>query len=312
MPEGHTLHRLSAVLNDAFAGSSPHAWSPQGRFVDGAAQIDGATWCGAQAWGKHLFIEFGESRESSESSEAGEFGGVAADQFLHVHLGLIGSFDVTAYDPQVGPPPPVGAVRLRLVGPRHTADLRAMTLLAVETPERVDAVMARLGPDPLRADADPDRAWARITKSPRVIADLLMDQEVVAGIGNVYRSEILFRHRVDPMRPGREIRRQTWNALWEDLLLLMPIGVRLGQIVTMADQVHDILTEDFDQGSIPILGAMVSSWRPQALGGVGAVERRYYVYKRAGLPCEVCGSRVRTRVLVGRNLFWCGRCQRRR
>ena len=62
--------------------------------------------------------------------------------------------------------------------------------------------MARLGPDPLRADADPERAWRRISASHRPIGDLLMDQEVIAGVGNVYRAEVLFRHRLHPLRPG--------------------------------------------------------------------------------------------------------------
>ena len=119
------------------------------------------------------------------------------------------------------------------------------------TTQEVDAVIARLGPDPLRADADPDRAWRRIVKSPRSIADLLMDQAVLAGVGNVYRSEILFRHRVDPWRPGRDIRPVTWRTLWRDLLLLMPIGVQLGQIITMRDQVETVLAGDFDPAAVP-------------------------------------------------------------
>jgi endonuclease-8 len=294
MPEGHHLHRLARALDDAFAGTSPAVSSPQGRFVDGAALLDGRLVVEAFAAGKHLFVEFG---------------GAA---YLHVHLGLIGSFDISPV-PQdgAGIPPVVGQVRVRLLTDSYVADLRGATLCEVATPDDVEEVLGRLGPDPLRSDADPERAWARISKSPRTIADLLMDQAVIAGVGNVYRSEVLFRHRVDPNRPGREIRRRTFDALWGDLLLLMPIGVRLGQIVTMADQVEDILADGYDGAEgVPALGGTVSAWRRGVSGG--AVERRYYVYKRAGQPCHVCGSRVRTGVVAGRNLFWCGRCQRRR
>ena len=304
MPEGHTIHRLAGSLNGAFVGTVPAISSPQGRFVEGAALLDGRPFHDAQAWGKHLFAEF------------------AGDRYLHVHLGLIGSFDVSRYAPEgidgsgLGGddaaypiPAPLGAVRLRLLTATHVADLRAMALVRVATPPEVDAVVDRLGPDPLRSDADPDRAWARITKSSRSIADLLMDQAVLAGVGNVYRCEVLFRHRVDPWRPGTEIRRRTWQALWDDLALLLPIGVQLGQIVTMADQVEDVLAGDYDPSLVPTSPTGVSAWRPNPHG---ALERRYYVYKRAGMPCAVCGSNVRTAVVAGRNLFWCGRCQRRR
>ncbi len=301
MPEGHTLHRLAGSLNGAFAGTRPAVSSPQGRFVEGAAWLDGRTFLDAEAWGKHLFAEF------------------SGDRYLHVHLGLIGSFDVTAYAPDAAfdgsddtayqIPPAVGAVRLRLLTPRHLADLRGATLCRTATPEEVDAVVARLGPDPLRPDADPERAWRRISTSTRPIADLLMDQAVLAGVGNVYRAEVLFRHRVDPFRPGRELRRRTFDAIWADLVLLLPIGVQLGQIVTMADQVEDVLAGDYDPALVPTSPTGVSAWRPNPRG---ALERRYYVYKRDGMPCLTCGSRVRTTVVAGRNLFWCGRCQRRR
>ncbi|MBK8468528.1 MAG: zinc finger domain-containing protein [Candidatus Phosphoribacter sp.] len=311
MPEGHTLHRLAGALDLAFAGTSPAVSSPQGRFLDGAARLNGREVLGADAWGKHLFVEF------------------AGNVFLHVHLGLIGTFDVVPLAPlttlTTSPlthpgyaiPPAIGAVRLRLLtgaseawgsGAAYVADLRGATLCELATPDRVDETVARLGPDPLREDADPEQAWRRIAKSPRSIADLLMDQAVLAGVGNVYRSEILFRHRVDPQRPGRRLRPATWRALWADLLLLMPIGVRLGQIVTMADQVDEALAGGYDESAVPVSPTGVSAWRPNPQG---ALERRYYVYKRQGEPCHVCGSRVRTALVAGRNLFWCGRCQRR-
>jgi endonuclease-8 len=133
-----------------------------------------------------------------------------------------------------------------------------------------------------------------------------MDQAVLAGVGNVYRCEVLFRHRVDPFRPGREIRPTTWLAIWDDLVALMPLGVAFGQILTMDDQVADGLAEVGD-GSAAAHTAAVSGAR---LGD--RFERRFNLYKRTGEPCRVCGSKVRTQLVAGRNLFWCGRCQRRR
>src|SRR6476620_8014912 len=280
MPEGHTLHALAGSIDRAVAGTTVTASSPQGRFEDGAALLDGRVLREATAWGKHLFAEFD------------------GDAWLHVHLGLIGKFAVHSRAGHDGMPsahvPVQGQVRLRLLNDAWVGDLRGPNLCAVVTPDEVAAVHARLGPDPLRPDPDPDTAWRRISRSTRSIAELLMDQAVVAGVGNVYRCELLFRHRVDPFRPGREIRPVTWRAMWEDLVTLMPLGVAAGQILTRQEQVDAALAQ------------LARGER------VTAPERSYNVYKRTGEPCRVCGSRVRTQVVVGRNLFWCGRCQRRR
>ncbi|GAB2461053.1 Fpg/Nei family DNA glycosylase [Nocardioides hungaricus] len=270
MPEGHTLHRLADAITAAFGGRVVRAGSPQGRFADSAALIDGQVLEGAEAWGKQLFIEF------------------SGERFVQVHLGLYGSFDV--HDDVDDVPPPVGQVRLRLIGPGSYADLRGATTCALVTREQRDAVVARSGPDPLREDADPDRAWQRIRRSRAPIGQLLMDQAVLAGVGNVYRAEVLFRHRMDPMRPGDTLRPGQWRAMWDDLVELMREGVRTGRI----DTVRPEHTPE----------AMGRPPRRDDHGG------EVYVYRRTGQPCLVCGTAVRTTVLQGRNLFWCPRCQR--
>jgi endonuclease VIII len=266
MPEGHTLYRLAGQLSTTFAGHVVGVSSPQGRFAD-AAHVDGTRLCGATSAGKHLFLEF------------------EGDLFVHIHLGLIGKFDV-----HVGPAPdPVGQVRLRLTSPTAYADLRGATQCDLVSRERRDAVVGTLGPDPLRTDADPARAWARISRSHRPIGDLLMDQTVMAGVGNVYRAEILFRHRMHPLRPGRTLRVSQFHSMWEDLVALMATGVETGRIDTVRPE-HT----------------------PEAMGRPPRVDDHggeVYVYRRAGQPCHVCGSRVRTGILQGRNLFWCPQCQ---
>jgi endonuclease-8 len=291
MPEGHTTHALAGRLNRAFAGSPVEVLSPQGKFAEGAALLNGLPLREASAWGKHLFVEFDGER------------------WLNVHLGLIGKFTVVSRPDGFETVPVEGLVRLRLTNSGWVGDLRGPTICAVVTAQMVDQIQARLGPDPLRAAADPDLALGRISRSTRPIAELLMDQSVLAGVGNVYRCELLFRHRVDPFRPGREIRPTTWGAIWEDLVTLMPLGVAFGQILTMDDQVLDALAEVADGSPLTIAAhtAMVNGSR---LGE--RFERRFNVYKRTGEPCLVCGSRVRTKLVAGRNLFWCGRCQRRR
>ena len=268
MPEGHTLYRLARDLTTAFAGRRVSASSPQGRFTD-AALIDGAVLQGAESAGKHLFVGFDD------------------DRWLNVHLGLIGSFDVHTGVEEV--PAPVGQVRLRLATATAYADLRGAIVCELVGTERRRAVLAGLGPDPLRDDADPDRAWQRIRRSGRPIGDLLLDQAVIAGVGNVYRAEVLFRQRIHPDRPGRTLRVGQWKALWDDLAMLMPLGVETGRI----DTVRPEHTPE----------AMGRTPRSDDHGG------EVYVYRRTGDPCLVCGRPVRTRVLAGRNSFWCSRCQ---
>lgn len=274
MPEGHTLHRLANSIRDRSAGQVVAVSSPQGRFAEAARLVDGTRLVGAQSWGKHLFIGFEGNR------------------FIHIHLGLYGKFDV--HDGRA--PAAVGQVRLRLVGPGTGtagwyADLRGATACDLLTETQRDAIIARLGPDPLREDANPQRAWARIRRSRAPVGALLMDQKVLAGVGNVYRAELLFRHRMHPLRPGDTIRRNQFDAMWRDLVELMHYGVATGRI----DTVRPEHTPE----------AMSREPRRDDHGG------EVYVYRRHGQPCHVCGTRVRTEVLATRNLFWCPKCQPR-
>jgi endonuclease-8 len=274
MPEGHTLHRLAEEITATFAGRVVRAGSPQGRFADSAALIDRQVLVGAEAWGKHLFIAF------------------SGDRFVHVHLGLYGTFDVHAGVDEV--PAAIGQVRLRLVAADRDwhayADLRGATTCELVTREQRQAVFDRSGPDPLRDNADPMLAWERIKRSRAPIGGLLMDQSVLAGVGNVYRAELLFRHHLHPLRPGNTLRVGQWRAMWDDLVELMNEGVRTGRI----DTVRPEHTPE----------AMGRPPRRDDHGG------EVYVYRRTGQPCHVCGTAIRTEVLQGRNLFWCQRCQR--
>ena len=276
MPEGHTLRKLADDLTAAFAGRAVRVTSPQGRFAADAAQVDGSRVLGADSAGKHLFIE------------------LEGERFVHVHLGLIGQMDVHTDVDVV--PDPVGQVRMRIVTvpaahPHGTAyaDLRGAIVCDLVGPARRAEVLGRLGPDPLRADADADVAWRRISRSDRAIGDLLMDQKVLAGVGNVYRAEVLFRHRIHPLRPGRTLRVGQWRAIWADLVELMAEGVSTGRI----DTVRPEHTPE----------AMGRPPREDDHGG------EVYVYRRTSMPCLLCGSAVRTGELVGRNIFWCPQCQ---
>jgi endonuclease VIII len=267
VPEGHTLHRLARDQTLAFAGRPVHVTSPQGRFAAGAALLDGRVLDEVTSHGKHLFACFG------------------ADT-LHVHLGLYGS-----YTTGTGTPPPArGALRMRWEGPGPErdgvwTDLRGPTACEVLSAPDVDRILARLGPDPLRPRADSGPAHRRIAGSRTPVGALLMDQTVLAGVGNVYRAELLFRHSVSPFRPGRGLEPDLWSRMWGDLVALMRSGVRMGRIVTTRP-------EDRTRRS-----------------GAVQLDDAHYVYRRTGLPCRICGTEVRTDVMVGRNLYWCPLCQ---
>lgn len=266
VPEGHSIHRLAREHTRRLVGATVLASSPQGRFANGAGRLSGRILRRAEAYGKHLLHDYG---------------GV----LLHVHLGLYGGFEA-------GPapaPPPRGQVRLRLVTEEWWTDLRGPTACELLTPAEVTALRARLGADPLRRDADPQRAWARVSASRAPLATLLVDQSVLAGVGNVYRAEVLYRHRINPHRPGRGLDQPSWQAMWADLVALMRLGARRGRIDTVRPE------------HLP--AAMGRPPRQDRHGG------EVYVYRRAGLPCLVCGTVVRTEVLASRNVFWCPTCQ---
>jgi endonuclease-8/formamidopyrimidine-DNA glycosylase len=267
MPEGHTIHRLAAEHQRMFGGHAVAASSPQGRFAEGARRLDGRVLVEADAHGKHLLLGFDD------------------DVTLHVHLGIYGRFGFGA----APPPEPVGLVRLRLVGGGCLADLRGPNTCEVLEPGEVKLLRDRLGPDPLRADADPEVAWRRISRSRTPVAVLLMDQSVVAGPGNIYRAEVLFRQGIDPRLPGRRLSAEQWAGIWDDLVLLMAEGVRAGRIDTVRPE-HT----------------------PEAMGRPPRVDDHggeVYVYRRAGLPCLVCGTPVAAAEVASRNLFWCPGCQ---
>lgn len=260
MPEGHTIHRLARDLNRDLAGARLGASSPQGRFAEEAAELDGTTFAAAHAWGKHLFLEW---------SRAG---------LVHVHLGLIGKMRRRA-----GCPEPRDTVRLRLATDALCWDLTGpMVCALIPDAERQD-IVAGLGPDPLREDADSDRFVEAIRGSGRSLGVLLLDQAVIAGVGNVYRAEVLFLLGLDPRTPGRALSEVQARELWDEIRRLLRIGVRVNRIVT-----RDPAEVDATPGKMRSAD-------------------RLYVYKRD--ECRRCGADLRTDTVGGRSIWSCDRCQ---
>ena len=197
-----------------------------------------------------------------------------------MHLGLYGKFAISAQPPGEV----VGQVRLRLVGKAGHADLRGASACDLYGPDERRAMLRKLGPDPLRTDADPELAWRKVSNSSLTIAELLMEQSVLSGVGNVYRAEVLFRAGIDPYRKGRELSREQWDGIWDDLVVLMAEGVRIGRI----DTVRPEHTPE----------AMGRPPRKDDHGG------EVYAYRRDGQPCLACGTPIAAGGGRGRELVW--------
>lgn len=261
VPEGHTIHRLARDLNRTFRGEQVEASSPQGRFADGAARLAGQTCIEFEAWGKHLF---------------GTFDG---GDVLHVHLGLIGKFRKVKGAP-------VGAVRLRLTADDVNWDLRGPMVCDLGGPELIEGVAAKLGPDPLRSDGDVEEFIARVRRRRIAIGAALLDQAIIAGIGNVYRAEFLFMAGLDPRTPANRVDETDLRLIWKLAEEHLANGVKLNRIVTVHP--HDV--------GHPTLRSV-----PR--------DERLYVYKRQGAPCRTCATPIEE-FEVGARLMWeCPTCQ---
>ncbi|MFF1632885.1 Fpg/Nei family DNA glycosylase [Leifsonia sp. NPDC058248] len=319
MPEGHSVHRIARQFAQNFVGHTIAVSSPQGRFADDARLIDGHRMIEARAVGKQMFLEFDNElwlRVHLGMYGAWDFAGdISVDPTIASANGRMGQTNQrgTVFDDagensvhSIGaprrtrlrmaeseklqeeitefPPEPIGQVRVRLLSDTAVADLRGPTACEVLDPAQVDAVIAKLGPDPI-VDDGPDaeeRFVTAVRKKPTPIGLLLMDQSVVSGIGNVYRAELLFRARQNPHSPGKQVPEETVRGLWRDWVHLLRIGVETGQMMTM---------DDLDDESYR--KAMASR------------DERHWVYKREGLPCRVCGTNILLEVMGGRKLYWC-------
>jgi endonuclease VIII len=321
MPEGHSVHRIARQFALHFVGKTVTASSPQGRFAAGAAQISAHRLVQAKAVGKQMFLEFDNQlwlRVHLGMYGAWDFAGeLTADATIASANGRIGqtnqrgtiSDDAESSNASIGaprrtrlrmseqetlqeavafPPEPIGAVRVRLLTDTTVADLRGPTACEVLRADEVQAVIDKLGPDPLvdSPKKGEQRFVDAVRTKPTPIGLLLMDQQVVAGIGNVYRAELLFRARLDPHTPGKLVPEQTLRALYKDWTKLLKLGVKLGQMMTMDG---------------------LSPKRYQA--ALASRDDRHWVYHRTGLPCRVCGTPIVMELAAGRKLYYCPKDQ---
>lgn len=261
MPEGHTVHRLARRHRSLLRGKTVRVSSPQGRFVD-AALVDGHVFTGTEAVGKHLFHYYDNGLS------------------VHVHLGIYGEF----HEREPGFVAKQ-TTRMRLVADDVVLDLIGPTACAVLDADERAAIVERIGPDPLRKDADPERAWERLRRRKGPIGPALLDQKLFAGVGNVFRAEALFVHGIHPETRCSSVTREQFDALWSTLTRMLEVGVKEGRIMTVDETEFGLRRRDLTR------------------------ENGRYVYRQEA--CLRCGSAVRRWDMAGRWSYACEQCQQR-
>ena len=198
----------------------------------------------------------------------------------------MGERDIVGIATDVFPPDPVGQVRVRILTSEAVADLRGPTVCEVVSAARVAEILDDLGPDPLVDKNGEERFLVRVKRTATPIGRALMNQKIVAGIGNVYRAEMLFRARLSPYIPANSLPDETLRALWTDWVGLLKIGVKTGQMLTM-----DGLTPNRKRAALANRAD------------------RHWVYRRAGEPCRICGTPIVLDIMEARKLYFCPNCQ---
>ena len=319
MPEGHSVHRIAAQFRQHFVGHTATVTSPQGRFGD-CVVLDGHLITDAYAVGKHLFVAFdsGDSLhvhlgiygawdfagnvelDATALTSRGRMGQTAMRGTVvgehEASLASIGAprrtrlrmgeSELHGGTPVDFPPEPVGQVRARLLTSDAVADLRGPTVCDVLSPAGVARVCGELGPDPLVDKGGEQRFVDRCRRTSTPIGRALMNQKIVAGIGNVYRAEMLFRANLSPFVPANTLPEETLRELWRDWVKLLAIGVKTGQMMTM-----DGLTAT------------------QKRAALADRTKRHWVYHRTGEPCRVCSTPIRMEMMEARKLYFCPTCQ---
>jgi formamidopyrimidine-DNA glycosylase len=206
------------------------------------------------------------------------------DVHLLWHLRMTGTL---LYDP--APRPPVVRVDIALDDGHALAfvDQRRFGTgqLAFGSDGLAAFYAARLGVEPLGDEFTADRlqAIARACRAP--VKALLLDQKRIAGVGNIYADEALFRARIHPLRPANRLNRSQTTALRNAVVDALRAGITFG-------------------------GATIDDYRDPD-GGRGAFQAEFLVHRRAGEPCPHCGTPVVKLVAAGRGTYVCPRCQRR-
>jgi endonuclease VIII len=269
VPEGQVSHRNSLRLGRALAGRRlVRVEAPEPRVAGQRIpeRLAGDAVGAAEAVGKHHLLRF------------------ASGRVLHSHLMMRGVWRLL---PASRAPRP-GGLFLALWTADHVAALyRCPEVRLLEPGEPLPRRLRASGPDLLGGAVEPGPAAAAALarlEPTREVGEALMDQRVVAGVGNVYKSETCFLARVDPWRPVGSLRPEEADALGATAAHLMAADVRAG--------------------------GPIRTYRPPAAPPWS--RERTWVYGRRGKPCRRCGARIRSRGQgdANRTTYWCPGCQR--
>lgn len=265
MPEGHVTHRNARLQADLLGREGPiEVCSPQGRFSEGAALLDGQSLEAIEAYGKHMFYHWNDGK------------------ILHIHLGLIGKFQLHPGDG----PTPTENTRLVMRGQAGTVFLTGPMICGVITPDEEATVVAKLGPDPLRSARGGRKFAERLATKKVPVGAALLDQSVMAGIGNVFRAELLFLTGIHPNTPSSALTDTQAAALWKQAVAELRIAEDIGDIITVNPRhVGARSRKDLNR------------------------ETGVYVYKRDGMPCRTCGTEIVMEEVASRKMWHCPTCQ---
>jgi endonuclease-8 len=272
MPEGDTIFRSARALNKALAGKTiTHFHSELARLAVQAenAELIGQELTVVSAQGKHLLMRF------------------ASGVTLRTHMRMSGSWHI--YRPGERWQRPRSDMRIVL----ETADFQAVAFVVHEAEliqeRELEKRLERLGPDVLGEDFDPQLAAARVLGAgARPMCDVVLDQRVLAGLGNVFKSELLFLARVHPARLANTVDRVTAQLICERAKELLRVNVQDGA----AD------------GIVTYHGMRRTTGRSDP-------GDRMWVYGRGGRPCRECGTAIEMRRMGqhARSTYYCPRCQ---
>lgn len=274
MPEGDTIFRAARTLHLALAGAVITRFAsvyPALTRIDEDAPIAGRVVDGVEARGKHLLMHFSGSLT------------------LRTHMRMSGSWHV--YRPRERWQLPRRDARIEIDTERFVAVAFNVAVAEFLDPARLDRHedLRRIGPDLLGPTFDEDEARGRLrARGDEPIADALLNQRVVAGIGNVYKSETLFLEKVHPATPVAALTDEALGALVRTARRLLQANV--------ADASPEIVT---------YRGLRRTTGRADPA-------ERLWVYGRGGKPCRRCGTAIAFGRLGthARGTYWCAACQR--
>ena len=259
MPEGDTIYRVARRIEASLVGQQVLGASSRDR-LPATDKLSGSLLTSARSRGKHLLVDFD------------------CGYSVHTHFGMTGAWHI--YQRGAEWAKPAGRAGLVLTFPRHVAVCYSPKLLTIVRSGTLHhhRQLGRLGPDLLAGYFDMTTALARLRTHDSVpVGEALLNQQLVAGIGNVYKSEVLFLNKTNPFIQVGELSDQQLVSLLEDARRLMQRN----------------------------LAGTPRKVRFATRGG------RVWVYNRSGQPCYTCGDKVTMRRQgdAGRSTYYCGRCQ---